>query len=236
MKVKLVSYSAPAEEFKQYNITDAQELIAYCARLQNPVSQYNSETSEELIKHLIRMRHWGPLEMASACLEITTTRDISRQMCRHRSFSFEESCAHLWWSFEQEANTIPYLNFHVREARFQDTVNGPLSDETYANTPEEIEIGRLWEEKQQAIITASQEAYMWAVSNGIAKSQARCILPEGNTESSLLMNGTIRSWIHYIELRAAPYGQQDHMLIAKACAEAIAKIFPLVTSFVSNKT
>ena len=234
MKVKLVSYSAPAEEFKRYNLTDAQELIAYCARLQNPVNQFNSETSEELIKHLISMRHWGPLEMASACLEITTTRDISRQMCRHRSFSFEESCAHLWYSFEQHAGTIPYLNFHVREARFQNTVNGQLSNETYANTPEEIEISRLWEEKQQAIIATSRETYMWAVSNGIAKSQARVVLPEGNTESSLLMNGTLRSWIHYIQLRAAPYGQKDHTLIAKACAEAIVKIFPLVTSFVST--
>lgn len=236
MKVRLVSYSRPAEEFEHYSIADAQELIAYCARLQNPVNQFNSETSEDLIRHLVRMRHWGPLEMASACLEITTTRDISRQMCRHRSFSFEESCAHLWFSFEQHANTIPYLNFHVREARFQNIVNGHLSNETYANTSEEIEISRLWEEKQQDIITASREAYTWAVSNGIAKSQARCILPEGNTESSMLMNGTIRSWMHYIELRAAPYGQKDHMLIAKACAEAIIKIFPLAERLISKES
>jgi thymidylate synthase (FAD) len=232
MKVKLVSYSQPSEEYSNAIVGDAQELVAYCARVSNPVNKFNTETAEELIKHMIRMRHWGPLEMVSACLEITTTRDISRQMCRHRSFSFEETCAHLWWSFENEDNTIPALNFHVRKALIQDTVGEDRSLEVEPSTPEEKEICRQWEEKQQAIIAASREAYIWAVQNGIAKSQIRAILPEGNTESQLLMNGTLRSWIHYIELRAAPYGQRDHTLVAKACAEAIAKIFPLAPTFV----
>jgi thymidylate synthase (FAD) len=231
MKVKLVSYSQPSEEYSNAIVGDARELVAYCARISNPVNQYNTETSEELIKHMIRMRHWGPLEMASACLEITTTRDISRQMCRHRSFSFEETCAHLWWSFEGDI-TIPDLNFHVRKARMQSTIEGNYSVEVDPSTPEEIEICRQWEEKQQAIIDASREAYIWAVQNRIAKSQTRAVLPEGNTESKLFMNGTLRSWIHYIDLRAAPYGQLDHSLVAKACAEAIAKIFPLDPTFV----
>ena len=235
MKVKLISSSKPSRDMYEEGLMDAQELIAFCARVSNPANQYDTETSEELIKHLIHMQHWGPLEMVSACLQITTTRDISRQMCRHRSFSFEElpSWAHLWWSFDQNANTIPDLNFYIREARLQDTNNMQLSVDVDPSNAEQKEIGRLWEEKQQAIITASKEAYIWAVSNGIDKSQARVVLPEGNTESSMYMNGTLRSWIHYIQLRTSPSRQKDHTLIAKACAEAIVKIFPLVTSVVS---
>jgi thymidylate synthase (FAD) len=238
MKVKLVSYSKPAEELETHGIADVQELIAYCANVSDPTHQYDTETSDELIKHLIHMQHWGPLEMVHACLQITTTRDISRQMCRHRSFSFEEvpSWAHLWWSFEKDENTIPDLNFYIREARFQDINNVQLSVGVDPSNAEQKEIGRLWEEKQQAIITASREAYTWAVSNGIDKSQARAVLPEGNTEGCMYMSGTIRSWIHYIQLRAIPNRQNDHTLIAKACAEAIAKIFPLMTSVVPNKT
>jgi len=236
MKVKLISYSAPAEELEMNGITDAQDLIAYCAHVSDPANEYNTETSEELIKHLTHMQHWGPLEMVSVCLQITTTRDISRQMCRHRSFSFEElpSWAHLWWHFEKDADTIPDMNFQIREARLLDTNNEHLTVDVDPNNAEQREIGRLWEEKQQAIITASKEAYIWAVSNGIEKSQARVVFPEGNTESRMYMNGTLRSWIHYIQLRTSPGRQKDHTLIAKACAEAIVKIFPLVTAVVST--
>jgi thymidylate synthase (FAD) len=227
MDVKLVSYSKPTEEFKQHGITDAQELIAYCARVSNPSNQFNTETSEKLIRYLIKHAHWSPLEMVSACLEITTTRDIARQILRHRSFSFQE--------FSQRyANPVEDLNFHIREARLQDSRNRQNSVELDMSNAEQRELGRLWTEKQQAVIRASREAYTWAVSNGIAKEQARVVLPEGNIESRLYMNGTLRSWIHYIELRAANGTQKEHMDIAKACAEVIATVFPMATSLLSN--
>jgi thymidylate synthase (FAD) len=227
MDVKLVSYSRPTEEFEQHGITDAQELIAYCARVSNPANQFNTETSEKLIRYLIKHAHWSPLEMVSACIEITTTRDIARQILRHRSFSFQE--------FSQRyANPVEDLNFVIREARLQDAKNRQNSVELDMSDAEQRELGRLWEEKQQAVIRASREAYTWAVSNGIAKEQARAVLPEGNIESRLYMNGTLRSWIHYIELRAANGTQKEHMDIAKACAEVIATVFPMATSLVSN--
>jgi len=227
MNVKLVSYSRPTEEFSQHGVTDAQELIAYCARVSNPANQFNTETSEKLIRYLIKHAHWSPLEMVSACMEITTTRDIARQILRHRSFSFQE--------FSQRyANPVEDLNFVIREARLQDAKNRQNSVELDMSDAEQRELGRLWEEKQQAVIRASREAYTWAVSNGIAKEQARAVLPEGNIESRLYMNGTLRSWIHYIELRAANGTQKEHMDIAKACAEVIATVFPMATSLVSN--
>ena len=227
MDVKLVSYSRPTEEFAEHGITDAQELIAYCARVSNPANQFNTETSEKLIRYLIKHAHWSPLEMVSACIEITTTRDIARQILRHRSFSFQE--------FSQRyANPVEDLNFVIREARLQDAKNRQNSVELDMSDAEQRELGRLWEEKQQAVIRASREAYTWAVSNGIAKEQARAVLPEGNIESRLYMNGTLRSWIHYIELRAANGTQKEHMDIAKACAEVIATVFPMATSLVSN--
>jgi thymidylate synthase (FAD) len=222
MNVRLVSYSRPTEEFAEHGITDAQELIAYCARVSNPSNQFNTETSEKLIRYLIKNAHWSPLEMVSACMEITTTRDIARQILRHRSFSFQE--------FSQRyANPVEDLNFVIREARLQDPRNRQNSVELDLSDAEQRELGRLWEEKQQAIIRASREAYTWAVSNGIAKEQARAVLPEGNTESRLYMNGTLRSWIHYIELRASNGTQKEHMEIARACAETISKVFPMAS-------
>jgi len=227
MNVRLVSYSKPSDEFTVLGIQDAQELIAFCARVSNPSNQFNSETSEKLIRYLIKHAHWSPLEMVSACLEITTTRDIARQILRHRSFSFQE--------FSQRyANPVEDLNFVIREARLQDAKNRQNSVELDMSDSEQRELSRLWEEKQQAVIRASREAYTWAVNNGIAKEQARCVLPEGNTESRLYMNGTLRSWIHYIELRVANGTQKEHMEIARACAEAITKVFPMAESLVSN--
>ncbi len=215
MKVKLISYSKPTEEIADSGIDDAQELVAFCARVSNPSNQLNTETSEKLIKYLINNAHWSPLEMVSACLEIETTRDIARQMLRHRSFSFQE--------FSQRyANPVKDLEFIVREARMQDPKNRQNSIET-----ENDEISEHWKNKQEKIINDATEAYNWAIENGIAKEQARSVLPEGNTVSRLYMNGTLRSWIHYIELRSANGTQKEHMEIAIACADVINKIFPM---------
>ena len=215
MKVKLISYSKPTEEIADSGIDDAQELVAFCARVSNPSNQLNTETSEKLIKYLINNAHWSPLEMVSACLEIETTRDIARQMLRHRSFSFQE--------FSQRyANPVKDLEFIVREARMQDPKNRQNSIET-----ENDEISENWKNKQEKIINDATEAYNWAIENGIAKEQARSVLPEGNTVSRLYMNGTLRSWIHYVELRSANGTQKEHMEIAIACADVINKIFPM---------
>jgi len=227
MDVRLVSYSRPTEEFADLGISDAQELIAYCARVSNPSNQLNTETSEKLIRYLIKHAHWSPLEMVSACVEITTTRDIARQILRHRSFSFQE--------FSQRyADPTKDLNFITREARLQDTRNRQNSVELDLTDSEQREISRLWEEKQQAVIRASREAYTWAIKNGIAKEQARAVLPEGNIESRLYMNGTLRSWIHFIELRSGNGTQKEHQLVALACAKAIAAIFPMTESLINN--
>ena len=215
MNVKLVSYSQPTAEFADMGIADAQELIAYCARVSNPSNQFNTETSEKLIRYLVKHAHWSPLEMVSACVEITTTRDIARQILRHRSFSFQE--------FSQRyADPTKDLAFVLREARLQDTVNRQNSIET-DDKMLQIE----WERAQQRVIYAVQREYEWAIANGIAKEQARAVLPEGLTVSRMYMNGTLRSWIHYIQLRSANGTQKEHMEIAKACAEVIAKVFPL---------
>jgi thymidylate synthase (FAD) len=227
MNVKLLSYSKPTEEFEQYGIADAQELIAYCARVSNPSNQLNTDTSEKLIRYLVKHAHWSPLEMVSACLEITTTRDIARQILRHRSFSFQE--------FSQRyADPTKDLNFVTREARMQDTKNRQNSVELDMGDPEQRELARLWEEKQQGVIRAAKEAYTWAVTNGIAKEQARAVLPEGNIESRLYMNGTLRSWIHFIELRSGNGTQKEHQEIAIACAKVISTVFPMADSLVSN--
>jgi thymidylate synthase (FAD) len=227
MDVKLVSYSRPAEEFEQHGITDAQELIAYCARVSNPANQFNTETSEKLIRYLIKHAHWSPLEMVSACMEITTTRDIARQILRHRSFSFQE--------FSQRyANPVDDLAFVTREARLQDTKNRQNSVELDLSDTEQRELSRLWVEKQQSVIAASREAYTWAVTNGIAKEQARAVLPEGNTVSRLYMNGTLRSWVHFIELRSGNGTQLEHQQVALACAEVISKIFPMMDTLTTS--
>ena len=225
MHVRLVSYSRPTEEFEEHGISDAQELIAYCARVSNPSNQLNKDTSERLIRYLIRHQHWSPLEMVSACLEITTTRDIARQMLRHRSFSFQE--------FSQRyADPTRDLDFEYREPRFQDTKNRQASIPMDMTNLKHRELARLWLERQQGVIRAAREAYTWAVGNGIAKEQARAVLPEGNTVSRLYMNGTLRSWVHFIELRSGNGTQCEHRDIAQACAEVIAQIFPMASEFV----
>ena len=220
MNVKLLSYSQPTEEFRDLGLTDAQELIAYCARVSNPSNQLNTDTSEKLIRYLVKHAHWSPLEMVSACVEITTTRDIARQILRHRSFSFQE--------FSQRyADPTGDLSFVVREARLQDPTNRQNSIELRGLTLTEQNLMEQWKWKQQEVIAAAEHAYHWAIANGIAKEQARAVLPEGLTVSRLYMNGTLRSWIHYIQLRAANGTQKEHMLIAKQCAKVIATIFPL---------
>jgi thymidylate synthase (FAD) len=215
MNVELLSYSQPTEKFRNLGLTDAQELIAYCARVSNPSNQFNNETSERLIRYLVKHAHWSPLEMVSACCEITTTRDIARQILRHRSFSFQE--------FSQRyADPTQDLSFVLREARLQDTKNRQNSLVT-----DDVELSEEWNRRQQAVIDLVKENYKWAVDNGIAKEQARAILPEGNTVSRLYMNGTLRSWIHFIELRSANGTQLEHQIVAIACAKAIAAIFPM---------
>ena len=208
-------------------IADAQELIAYCARVSNPSNQLSTETSEKLIRYLVKHQHWSPLEMVSACLEITTTRDIARQILRHRSFSFQE--------FSQRyADPTKDLNFVLREARLQDTKNRQNSVELTMDTPDQRKLAMDWVNAQQRVTLAAKEAYEWAIANGIAKEQARAVLPEGLIESRLYMNGTLRSWIHFIELRSANGTQKEHQQIAIACANAIANIFPMAAGLVAS--
>ena len=216
MSVRLVSYSQTALYDNLSIENDAQDLVAYCARVSNPDNQSNSATSKKLIKYLIKHKHWSPLEMVSACLEIETTRDIARQILRHRSFSFQE--------FSQRyADPTKELEFVTREARLQDTKNRQDSIEV-DDKFFQIE----WEQAQKRVLWAAEREYKWAIKNGIAKEQARAVLPEGLTMSRMYMNGTLRSWVHYIELRSANGTQKEHMEIAKACAVEIAKIFPLI--------
>ena len=228
MTVKLLSYSQPTAEFASLGIDDAQELIAYCARVSNPSNQLNTETSEKLIRYLVKHAHWSPLEMVSACVEITTTRDIARQILRHRSFAFQE--------FSQRyADPTKDLNFVIRDARRQDTKNRQNSiDLDIQNNDADRFLQYQWEQMQLRVIENAKEAYTWAIEHGIAKEQARAVLPEGNTESRVYMNGTLRSWIHFIELRAGNGTQKEHQLVAVACAKAIAAIFPMATSLVTQ--
>jgi thymidylate synthase (FAD) len=228
MQVRLVSSSAPTAEFADAGIDNVQELIAFCARVSNPSNQLNTETSERLINYLVKHAHWSPLEMVSACVEITTTRDIARQILRHRSFAFQE--------FSQRyADPTQDLAFEIREARMQDTKNRQNSVELDLSNAEDRELNKIWIEKQQDVIRAAREAYTWAVRNGIAKEQARAVLPEGNTVSRLYMNGTLRSWIHFIELRAGNGTQKEHQLVALACARVIAEIFPMAERLVAKE-
>ena len=216
--VKLISHSTAPEGT---GLDNCQELIAYCARVSNPSNQMNKETSEKLIKYLIKHAHWSPLEMVSACLEINTTRDIAHQIVRHRSFSFQE--------FSQRyADPAEFGDqFVIRDARLQDDKNRQNSIET-----DDLQLHAQWENHQRDVIDAAKKAYEWAIDNGIAKEQARAVLPEGNTKTRLYMNGTLRSWIHYIELRGANGTQKEHMEIAHACAKVIAEIFPLAEELV----
>tara|TARA_B110000902_G_scaffold222636_1_gene258939 strand:+ start:410 stop:1066 length:657 start_codon:yes stop_codon:yes gene_type:complete len=215
MKARLI---ACTQAHNAIGLESAQDLIAYCARVSNPANQMNTETSEKLIKYLIKHKHWSPLEMASATMEVETTRDIARQLLRHRSFSFQE--------FSQRyADPTKEMDdaFVLREARLQDTTNRQNSVQT-----DDSRLQMLWSAQQNKVIQASKEAYTWAIDNGIAKEQARSVLPEGNTKSTLYVNGTLRSWVHYIELRSANGTQKEHMELAIECGKAIAEIFPLV--------
>jgi len=222
MKVRLVSYSQPAEEILDEGLTDAEDLIAFCARVSNPTNQFNSETSEKLLRYLAKHAHWSPFEMVSACLEVETTRDIARQFLRHRSFSFQE--------FSQRyADPTEDLDFVIREARLQDLKNRQNSVETDSDYLHER-----WEEEQLKVIMQVKKAYRWAIENGIAKEQARSLLPEGNTVSRLYANGTIRSWIHFIQLRSGHGTQKEHMELAREVAKVIAEVFPLAESYVSK--
>ena len=222
MNVRLLSYSQPTDEFRDMGLQDAQELIAYCARVSNPANQLNTDTSEKLIRYLIRHQHWSPLEMVSACIEITTTRDIARQILRHRSFSFQE--------FSQRyADPTQDLGFVLREARLQDTANRQNSI-----VVDDPELETWWHDQQQLLIEQVKYIYATAINRGIAKEQARAVLPEGLTESRLYMNGTLRSWIHFIELRSANGTQQEHQEVAIACAKVIANIFPMATELVAQ--
>jgi len=227
MHVQLLSYSQPTQEFADLGIQDAQELIAYCARVSNPSNQLNTETSAKLIQYLIRHQHWSPLEMVSACMEITTTRDIARQILRHRSFSFQE--------FSQRyADPTRDLLFVPREARYQDTKNRQNSVDLDPTVDDDRRLAYQWENIQLDIINRTRDAYKWAIEKGIAKEVARAVLPEGLTESRLYMNGTLRSWIHFIELRSANGTQKEHQEVAIACAKVIAEIFPMTTDLLAK--
>ena len=226
MKVRLISYSQASkdmlEDYEKHLVPDLQDLVAFCARVSNPSNQLNTETNERLIRYLIKHQHWSPLEMVSACMEITTTRDIARQILRHRSFSFQE--------FSQRyADPVKDLNFVHREARMQDPKNRQNSIPTDTKWLQDA-----WRDLQDNVIREAKFAYNWAIENGIAKEQARAVLPEGLMESRLYMNGTLRSWVHFIELRSANGTQLEHQEVAKACAKAISEIFPIINDIVAK--
>jgi len=225
MNVRLIGFTQPVQG-EITGLDDVQDLIAYCARVSNPSNQMNKETAEKLLGYLATHKHWSPFEMASATLEIETTRDIARQMLRHRSFSFQE--------FSQRyADPAAFGDqFVLREARYQDTKNRQNSVEMDVSKDEDRSLMWQWERQQQIVIDAAKSAYEWAVDHGIAKEQARAVLPEGNTKSRLYMQGTIRSWIHFIELRSGNGTQKEHMEVAREVASAIAKIYPQVTRYV----
>ena len=223
LKVQLVSYSTPAPDLMEDGLQDLQDLVAFCARVSNPSNQLNTE-NDKLINYLIKNAHWSPLEMVSVCLEITTTRDIARQMLRHRSFSYQE--------FSQRyADPTKDLDFVIREARLQDTKNRQNSIELDPENDGQTIMAGAWRNKQQQLLDLAKDTYQWAIDNGIAKEQARAVLPEGLTVSRLYMNGTLRSWIHYLQVRSANGTQKEHMEIALECAKVIAKVFPMATEF-----
>ena len=224
MIAKLISYSKPSE-FTTYGNNmplNCQDLVAFCARVSNPSNQSNTKTADKLLNYLIKHKHWSPFEMVSACIEIETTRDIARQLLRHRSFSFQE--------FSQRyANPVEELEFVTREARMQDTKNRQNSIEISDRS-----IQDKWQQEQNKVIEVCQQVYKNAIEKGIAKEVARAVLPEGLTKSRLYMNGTIRSWIHFIELRSANGTQKECSDVAVACAQAISKIFPMATDFINE--
>ena len=219
MNVRLISYSKPPEEI--YVGNNIQELIAYTARVSNPSNQDNTETSEKLLRYLIREKHWSPFEMVSACLEVTTTRDIARQLLRHRSFSFQE--------FSQRyADPTQDLKFQFKDARLQDTKNRQNSIDV-----KDADLKFEWLQQQAEVVNAAKKSYSWAIKKGIAKEQARAVLPEGIIESRLYVNGTIRSWIHYIGLRSGHGTQKEHIQLAVKCGKALEPIFPMINEFIN---
>ena len=220
MKVEIVSQSVPSAQMVAEGVTNLQELVAYCARISNPGNQYNMETSEKLLRYLLKHKHFSPFEMASVCLSIETTRDIARQILRHRSFSFQE--------FSQRY-AVADLGWDYKEVRLQDTKNRQNSLES-----DNPELDAWWDSKQKFVTTMVEDIYAEAIEKGIAKEQARAVLPEGITTSRLYMQGTLRSWLHYIELRSGPETQKEHREVAQACASALESIFPMVTEFLVN--
>ena len=227
MEARLISHSQPVRHVHSgepgiMGLENIQDLIAYCARVSNPSNQANTKTTPKLLNYLIKHKHWSPFEMASACIEIVTTRDIARQLLRHRSFSFQE--------FSQRYADIRDIgdDFIVRDARLQDPKNRQNSVEN-----EDMALEDEWANKQLAVIETAKMAYKWAIENGIAKEQARAVLPEGNTVSRLYVNGTIRSWIHYVELRSANGTQKEHMELAREIAKSISGIYPNINTFIS---
>ena len=223
-KVSLVSFTQPAPDFvSKDEVQNIQDLVAYCARVSNPGNQTNSETAPKLLRYLMKHKHWSPFEMVNVCLEITTTRDIGRQLLRHRSFSFQEFSQR----YADPTDAQSGLDYSIRECRLQDPKNRQNSIEIDDADIEQMYLAHTWEKKQKEIAALADETYKWAVQNGIAKEQARAVLPEGLTNSRMYVNGTLRSWIHYIEVRDGNGTQKEHAEIARACAEVIAKIFPL---------
>ena len=221
-KVKLISFTRPSDDIQNNGINDIKDIISFCARVSNPSNQFNTETSDKLLKYLLRNKHISPFEMANVCLEIETTRDIARQILRHRSMNFQE--------FSQRYNDpVKELEFTLREARLQDVKNRQNSVEI-----DDIELQNEWNQRQQNVIDISKETYLWAISKGIAKEQARSVLPEGNTLTRLYVNGNIRSWIHYLESRLDPTTQKEHREVAQKVLEEISKVFPLIFNVVSK--
>ena len=229
MNVKLISYTQPSEEFAREwkNNPDLLDLVSYCARVSNPSNQMNEKTAEKLVRFLARHGHWSPFEMVNAVLEINTTRDIAHQIVRHRSFAFQE--------FSQRyADPTKDLDFVLREPRLQDTKNRQNSIEL-EDTPGSRTMQEMWVDKQKKVKDAAIDAYSWAIEQGIAKEQARAVLPEGMTESRLYMNGTLRSWIHYIQLRSGNGTQKEHAMIARECAEVLASVFTMIHEYVTTE-
>ena len=226
-KVKLVSYTKSAEDLDEQGVETLQDLVAYCAKVSNPSSQINKKTSEKLIKYLIKHAHWSPLEMVDVTMEIETTRDIAHQMVRHRSFSFQEFSQR--YAEPKEMGEM----FVKRECRLQDNTNrqNSIEIETDPSLVQNISHQELiaeWNRRQSGVIETARKAYEWAIESGIAKEQARVLLPEGLTKTRLYMKGSMRSWLHYIELRSANGTQKEHMTIAKECAEIVSEIFPMI--------
>lgn len=213
---RLISFTKPSLELEEEGIDTPEEFIAYCARISNPANQFNTETSERLIKYLIKHKHWSPLDLVDVTLEIEPTRDIGRQILRHQSFKFQE--------FSQRYADVNALNdmFEVSECRLQDTKNRQNSLET-----DDEELAEWWKNEQEYLIEVVSEMYKTALAKGIAKEVARKVLPEGLTKTRMIMKGSIRSWIHYLEVRLDETTQKEHRDIALEISKVISEVFPI---------